>query len=250
MKKFTITWLALSLLFATLFTQEVRASASVCKPTDLFCDEFTGTSLDLSKWQPNWYGGSNTEKTKPVNGAERACYDPAQVSVGRGKLRLTLTVRSCKASNGVTYPESTGAVSTLYSFQFQDGTLTARAYLPGGVNVIDNWPAIWTDGQPTWPHNGESDIMEGLSGKACWHYHSDAPTTGTCVTLSGGWHTFAEDVRNGTTKYYYDGSLVGTTPSVKKPHFIIMGNQSGTYGGPDTAASNPVMKVAYIRVEP
>src|SRR4051812_35616558 len=47
----------------------------------LFRDEFDRSSLDYTKWQPNWLGPNNAVTTKPVNGAELSCYDPAQVRV-------------------------------------------------------------------------------------------------------------------------------------------------------------------------
>ena len=43
----------------------------------LFDDEFNGTSLDLSKWQPNWLTAENGPSiTKPVNTEELSCYAP------------------------------------------------------------------------------------------------------------------------------------------------------------------------------
>lgn len=245
MKKFVVVLAAIT--FACLASAFAPRTSHVCASNALFCDTFSGSSLDLNKWQPNWYGATNKSITKPVNGAERACYDPRQSTVSGGKLKMTLIHASCKADNGTTYPETTGSVSTLHSFSFQDGTLTARVWLAGTANTLFNWAAVWTDGFPTWPHNGESDVMEVLSGNACYHYHSDSGAPGGCVSLGQGWHTFSEDVRNGKTTYSYDGKVVGTVTSVKAKHFIILGNQSGTYGGQDVAAT---MKVDWIEVQP
>ena len=223
---------------------DAQAAGHVCAPTALFCDTFSTGHLD-AHWDNGWYG-DGIHPTKPVNGAEIACYDPAQVAVSRGKLRLALAHRSCTAA-GKTYPEATGSVSTLHSFSFTDGTLTTRVYLPGSSTALYNWPAVWTDGQPTWPTNGESDILEGLSGKACWHYHSPTGGPGGCSAMAGGWHTVSETVRNGTVTYSYDGVQVGQLASVRAPHFIILGNQSGTYGGADVAST---MRVDWIEVTP
>ena len=71
-------------------------------------DEFNGSSLDTSKWEPNWLGGSTTAITKPINGNEQSCYDPAQVSESGGSLKLTAVARSCRASNGSTYSYASG----------------------------------------------------------------------------------------------------------------------------------------------
>lgn len=214
--------------------------------TILFRDDFSGTTLDLTKWSPNWYGSNKTAITKPVNGNETACYSPAQVSVKNNKLHLRLEDTPTKANDGKTYPQVTGCVTTLNSFSFIDGYLETRALIPGDATGLFNWAAIWTDGLGTWPKTGESDILETLSGRASWHYHSPSGGPGGSVVLTGGWHTFAEDVRNGLTRYYYDGKLVGQETSIKSPHFIIMANQSGKYGGKNVYPTD--MKIDYITV--
>lgn len=215
--------------------------------TVLFRDDFAGDALDLTKWQPNWFGRDNSQITKPVNGAEHAAYDPAQVKVHNGKLHLRLAHRAVLASDGRTYPEATGCVTTLRSFATPaDGySLKARVHLEGTENVLYNWPALWTDGLGRWPDDGESDIMEGLGGKASWHYHSPAGAPGGGVVLGAGWHEFGEIVQSGKTTYLYDGAIVGSLASIKKPHFIIIGNQSGSYGGQNVPGD---MRVDWIEV--
>ncbi|MDQ1519949.1 MAG: hypothetical protein QOI55_1022, partial [Actinomycetota bacterium] len=214
-----------------------------------FDDEFIGRSLDLSKWQPNWLGPNNAATTKPSNGAELSCYDPAQVAVpGDGTLHLRAARRSCAANNGVRYGYASGLVNTAPHFTFTQGHLEARVWLPG-TSTITNWPAVWTNGTGTWPTTGESDIMEGLSGKACYHYHSVSGGPGGCAAGSfTGWHTYAEDVRHGVTTYFYDGRQVGWKLSVTAPHFIILNLGVGGWGGPISAPSE--MLVDYVRVTP
>jgi beta-glucanase (GH16 family) len=216
------------------------------QPKYLFDDEFNGQALDTGKWQPNWLGGSNTAITKPINGAEKSCYDPRQVSVpGDGYLHLTSTQRSCRANNGTTYAYASGLVNTNGHFTFTQGHLEARVWLSGNSS-IDNWPAVWTDGTGSWPSTGESDIMEGLSGKACYHYHSPSGGPGGCASGTfTGWHTFGEDVHGGTTTYLYDGVAVGSETNVRAPHYIILNLGVGGYG----ANARPgEMIVDYVRV--
>ena len=220
----------------------VRRAAT---PTVLFDDEFNASSLDLAKWRPNWLGSSNTAITPPINGAEKSCYDPKQVSLAYGALVLTAAARSCTA-NGHTYSYASGLVESAGHFSFTYGRLVARVYLSGTTSIA-NWPAVWTDGSGSWPSTGESDIMEGLGGQACWHYHSPSGGPGACVsTIKPGWHTFAERVRPGTTTYYYDGVQVGSTANVGAPHYIILNLGVGGYGGP--IATGAPMFVDYIRV--
>ena len=72
----------------------VAASATSHPRSPVFRDDFNGTTLDLTKWQPNWLGANNSTITPPVNGAELSCYDPSQVSVAGGYLHLRAAARS------------------------------------------------------------------------------------------------------------------------------------------------------------
>ena len=205
--------------------------------------------MDLTKWQPNWLGTTNTQITPAVS-AEINCYDPAQVTEpGDGYLHLTAVTRSCKPSGSKkTLSYASGLVNTHATFTFTTGHLEARVYLPAAsAGVIANWPALWTDGLGVWPATGESDVVEGLSGQACYAYHSPSPTTGACAVGDfTGWHTYGETVTPTNTTYFYDGVAVGTVPNVNAPHYIIMNNAVGGYGGPRVTPAG--MLVDYIRV--
>ncbi len=235
-------------------TTAAPTTSTTAKPTTtsyLFDDEFNGSSLDLSKWQPNWLGASNSSITKPINSAELSCYDPAQVSEpGDGYLHLRAEQRSCTATNGTTYSYASGMVESLPHFTFTYGHLEARIYFPSSGSSTANWPAFWADGTGTWPTTGENDVVEGLNGHDCYHFHSTLGGPGGCATLSsnGGWHVFAADWRPGIVNYYYDGNLVGTLTSgiTSSPMYLILNLGVGGYGGPIATPSD--MLVDYVRV--
>jgi beta-glucanase (GH16 family) len=214
----------------------------------VFGDEFSGTTLDSTKWNPNWLG-CPTCITKPVNSAEIGAYAPSQVSVSGGSLHLTAIQQQTTANNGTTYPYRSGLVESNGKAQFTYGAFEARIYSPASGTQIANWPAFWTDGQ-NWPADGEMDVMEGLSGQACYHFHSSAGGPGGCASGNfTGWHTYGAEWKAGSVTYYYDGKQVGqiTTGITSQPMYLILNNGvSDQHGGPRLTPAD--MMVDYVRV--
>jgi beta-glucanase (GH16 family) len=204
----------------------VAASAQNHPRSTVWRDDFSGTQLDLTKWQPNWLGATNATITPPVNGAELSCYDPSQVSVAGGYLHLRAIARSCTDKNGRTYPYASGLVNSRQHFTYTYGTLRARVWLPGSGAVADDWPAVWADGIGQWPSTGENDVLEVLDGHNCYHFHSPAGGPGGCARQANpaGWHTIAANWRPGKVNYWYDGVKVGSITSglTSAPMFVIL----------------------------
>jgi beta-glucanase (GH16 family) len=215
-------------------------------------DEFNGSALDTSKWQAGWFGSG---VTGPANTSEQACYNSNNVTLpGDGTLHLGLSATSATCS-GSTRPYTGALISSNPTdgrasggYQYTYGALEARVFLPGSGGQVANWPAVWTDGQ-SWPAGGEDDVLEGLGGQACFHFHSPSGGPGSCATAnSTGWHTFASDWEPGSVTYYYDGVEVGkiTTGITAAPMYLILNNSaSASMGGPTVSAD---MKVDYVRV--
>jgi beta-glucanase (GH16 family) len=212
----------------------------------VFDDEFNGTSLDTTKWTPNWQGCQSCT-TAPVNSDESEAYAPSQVSVSGGSLHLQ-AVAEPTTVNGQAYPYRSGMVESDGKAQFTYGAFEARIYLPPSSSGIANWPAFWMDGQ-SWPTDGELDVMEGLGGSACFHFHSPSGAPGSCVAGNfSGWHTYGADWEPGSVTYYYDGQKVGqiTTGITSSPQFLILNNAVGADGGQTVAPAD--MQVDYVRV--
>jgi beta-glucanase (GH16 family) len=148
----------------TLSTQPATALAPVGQSqgawTLSFADEFSGPSLDTSKWSDQiWYGDRNADGT--VN------YD-----LSDGVLRMWPALnRSGQFFNRTFHSDG--------KFQQKYGYFEARMNLPRGRGA---WPAFWLlgryDGQA--PYRPEIDIMEAYPGggdSSGWGTSDLRPTT-------------------------------------------------------------------------
>lgn len=210
-----------------------------------FDDEFSGTSLDTTKWSTGWFGSGITG---PVNSEEQQCYDPTQVTMSGGALNLTAIAKS-ETCVGTTRPYASGMVTSNGKYQYTYGYAESRIWLPGTTQISD-WPAWWQDGQ-SWPTTGEIDIVEGLSGAACWHFIYSGGNPGGCApgTYAGGWHTFGADWEPTAITYYYDGVQVGwVTSGVTSASMYLLLNLAvdQLYGGPVQIPAT--MSIDYVRV--
>ncbi|MEY2513488.1 MAG: hypothetical protein QOJ89_846 [bacterium] len=218
-------------------------------------DEFNGTALDTTIWRPGWFSSTVSSPVNPDG--ESACYNANNVTFpGDGAVHLKITAAASTCA-GVTRPYTGAMLSSNYAdgrasggYEYAYGALEARVYLPayGGTKVA-NWPAVWTDGH-SWPSQGENDVLEGLGGDACWHFHSSAGGPGGCAAGNfSGWHTFASDWAPGSVTYYYDGIKVGTitTGITSYAHFLLLTNTVSSWPGATTVAPAD-MQVDYIRI--
>ncbi len=211
--------------------------------------QFNGPALPAD-WQTGWFGNGVTNS---VNQREQDCYSPSNVSLpGDGSVHLAVTA-TASTCGGTTKPYTGAAITTNPSdgrsgsgFQYTYGVVEARVYIPASGTKIANWPAVWADGQ-SWPADGEDDLMEGLGGTACWHFHDPVGGPGGCAgTVKPGWHTFASAWQPGSVTYYYDGIKVGkiTTGITSAPMYLILDDTVAAGQSETTTA----MRVQYVRV--
>lgn len=212
--------------------------------TTKFDDEFTGSSVDASKWTANWLGAPGAI-TPPVNGYEPECYDPKQATVANGELDLTAIASSCTAG-GQTYSYRSGMIQSNGRFNFTHGALEARIWTPAGTGM---WPAFWTDGQ-SWPTDGEIDVLEGNgTNKSGYHYScgGGCGPGGTAVVsgATSGWHIYSANWQSGTITWYHDGVPVFSYPTqTNSPMYLIL-----NLGLNSTSSAVPAkMRVDYVRV--
>ncbi|HUZ84386.1 MAG TPA: glycoside hydrolase family 16 protein [Gaiellales bacterium] len=216
----------------------------------IFDDEFNGSSLNGGYWSTGW-GGSGL--TGPMNTEELECYSPSQVVQAGGELDLNLLAKpqsNCPLDGGgtVNEPYVSGMIQTRNKFQYTYGYLETRVWLPGGASGVD-WPGVWAVGY-SWPTDGELDLVEGLSGQACWHFHDPSGGPGGCAGVyTGGWHTFGADWEPGSVTWYYDGRRVGSVTAgiTGSPMYLIADLAlDNTYGGAVQAPAT--LRIDNIRV--
>jgi beta-glucanase (GH16 family) len=265
------TWgnLAFAILLLSTFTTTAHAGWQLT-----FSDEFSGSSLDLSKWRTSDLWGNQTL----AGNGEQECYLPDQFSQSNGALSIRAEVRTtsqaqCHGSNGdLPYAsgmittagcnpyESGGICNSLKSFAQTYGYFEMSARLPKGKGF---WPGFWLmpiDG--SWPP--EIDIMESLGHDTntmymTYHYlnssnqHVSDGVGYTGADLSSGYHRFGVDWQPGLLIFYVDGverfrHSGGDVPN--KPMYVIANLAVGGYwpGNPDSSTPFPsTLDIDYIR---
>jgi beta-glucanase (GH16 family) len=216
-----------------------------------FDDEFSGTALDGSKWNPgHWSSGNDF-------------YAPSNVLVDGGLLRL----RAASAS-------SSAMVQTLGKLALRSGRIEVAARIPSGQGF---WPALWlrpVDLRKAYP---ELDMLEmwmtdepadPFDGHVAWFtYHwpgaqgDNRQTQGTYRSpddFTAGFHLFAVEWEPGEARWYVDGvqrwrvtgAIVDATPV-----FLILSLQIGgawwigSNGEPNANTPFPSeLQVDYVRV--
>ena len=243
---------------AGAFPKHVASNRSAMRPVGIpgswkivLDSEFGGSRLPPD-WHTGWFGPG---VTNPVNPRELDCYSPANVTFpGDGTMHLAVTALT-SSCGGRTRPFTGAMVSTDPwgsgaggGFEYTYGVLQARVYIPAAGARIADWPAVWTDGR-SWPADGEDDLVEGLRGMACFHFHDPLGRAGGCDgNLKPGWHTFASDWRPGSVTYYYDGTAVGvvSTGVTAAPMYVVLDNTVNFRWA--QAATSAAMRVRYVRV--
>jgi len=151
---------AVSLLARTpiVQTEAVTSTADSYVPAGYalaFNDEFSGSSLDRSKWFTRYiYGGGMLDR---LNDEQQRYRDNDNHSVANGVLSLTARKVTSTDPGGVNY--ESGMIRSDWTARY--GYYEARVKMPSGVGL---WPAFWlasdvsASGDLAWPP--EIDIFE------------------------------------------------------------------------------------------
>lgn len=210
----------------------------------VFADNFSGNSVDTSKWLVQ--NGGRTSNN------EMQCYLSANTSEGGGALTETVKVdHSCNntGGGGGGGGYSSGAIQSHFTFTY--GTVSVRAKMAGGGGP---WPAIWLLGhncqpwelspngcQPKWPAPGsdEIDIAEILNSNHSSvneqvHMSSGSPGCMPSTSdTSQNWHTYTLVWAPGSLTWKIDGATTCTDTSAvpSQAMFLIINTAIGGTGG-------------------
>ncbi|MDD3191913.1 MAG: glycoside hydrolase family 16 protein [Bacilli bacterium] len=176
----------------------------------VWCDEFEGETVDLTKW--------NLVDDVWRNNEELQYYSPDNIFVEDGKLVIEARKETLSDKE-----YTSGRMNTQYKGDWLYGRVIVRAKMPSGRGT---WPGIWM--MPTesvygeWPNSGEIDIMEyvGFDQNMCHgtvHTSKYNWTKNTHTMYSMLWPSVEEVFVNyemvwepGLIKLFVDGELLGS----------------------------------------
>lgn len=207
----------------------------------VWADEFSGTSIDRTKWDFDrdcWGGGNN----------ERQCYTDRSDNAAVAGGLLTITARrerfsgpalpahmrpaSADAGASATKEYTSARMVTRGKAAWRYGRIEVRAKLPAGQGT---WPAVWMlpedQAYGPWASSGEIDILEAVNlGVACaacpggrentilgtlhfggrWPANALNSTETNAPDVLDGFHTFGIVWAPGRIDWTYDGRVFAT----------------------------------------
>ncbi|WP_142784629.1 family 16 glycosylhydrolase [Changchengzhania lutea] len=248
------------LAFGTLY------SFAQC-PNIVWADEFSGTSLDQTKWNYQ-IGDGCAEGICGWGNNELQSYQEGNVTVSNGTLKIKAQKERIKGSQ-----YTSGRINSKAKGDFTYGRFEASIKLPAGDGL---WPAFWmlSTNEPYggWPQSGEIDIMEFVASDqntilGYMHYGDPYPNNqsqGNTYSLTNGtfpeaFHEFAIEWEPGEIRWFMDGILYSTKrtedvspfnwPFDQDFHFLLNVAVGGNLGGAVNDSMLPAtMEVDYVRV--
>ena len=248
----------------------------------IFDDQFSGTSLDTTKWSAfmgaqgdRWDGGGSMPLPSPystgsaLGGTDYEMYAPSQAVVNNG---LTINAeRNPLTQYSATYPWLSGCITTMGKFALPTSGwyVQVKAKLPDMTQGM--WPGVWfLPAQRGTAFNELDFIQGGFTGAGpvnqvnAFDYfapggeHQSDPNIG--VDLTSGYHVWGIEWTPGVgIKAWVDGNLVWSATASSslsipsQPYEIILNLQvasqqtSGWHTVPSATSPGGSLKVAEVQ---
>jgi beta-glucanase (GH16 family) len=210
----------------------IPAEESTISGTDtLFFDDFSGPSLDRSKWNVIITGWNvNNEQQAYVDSSETiyTVRGPDAAGASNGALVLHPRFRpGFVTPEGKRFDFISGRIDTRGKVEFTHGTISARMKLPAGSGF---WPAFWLLGNGRWPDSGEIDIMESV-GESDWTsvalhgpgYSGETPLVNKVFSSpdkdASSWHIYSVDWTQQGIVFRVDGTIIYRATRTMVEHY-------------------------------
>ena len=216
----------------------------------VFNDEFAGSSLDSSKWDPCYPWANTGVGCTNFGNPELEWYLPSQNTVSGNALHLnaskTATSGTTRDGQPKKYDWRSGMVTTYHSFQFTYGYVAVRARVPKGDGL---WSGLFLlPRSEAWPP--EIDIAETYGDDTNKFNVVLQPAQGpqfpTSVSapsdLSTGYHTYAVDWEPSSITWSIDGKTVHRYTgdrSPSEPMYLVADLAVANLFGIGPTASSP-----------
>ncbi len=197
--------------------------------TLIFSDEFSGDSLDRTKW--NVVGMDfwvNDEEQAYLDSPDTIQFLSEAEGADGGVLMLRPVYRPGEDTREDRDADFlSGRVNTRGQFEFTYGRAEARIRMPDATGV---WPAFWLLGNGEWPDTGEIDITEYI-GEADWTgtalhgpgYAGDAGIDDRYYFPEGSdvtdWHVYAVEWEADVIRFYIDDVMTMRIPKANVEFF-------------------------------
>lgn len=258
-----LTVVVATIATTTIFIAPKKKSKAVhAKPTVVFFDDFSGKTIDRSKW--------NVTVSRGVQNNEQQTYVDSSLTVyiahgnaAEGAKNGALVLKAAYKPGYITkegrkFDFLSGRIDSRSKMEFTYGSISARMKLPAGTGF---WPAFWALGIGKWPDSGEIDIMENV-GETDWisaaihgpGYFGETPIVNKIYFKKGKditqWHVYTVDWHENTMIFKVDGEMYYkvTRPMIENygkwafdnPKFLILNLAlGGAYPAKINGVKNP-----------